>query len=248
LTEITDKPNYYAILTADVRYSKNLSPSEKLIYAEITALINQDGYCWATNEYFLKLYDVTDVSLSRWIKSLERNGFLRLEYDRNGAYITQRRIYPLTKMLMAINKNDNGAINKNVKENNEKKINTPVSEISILKVERMWHQEIETYSTYANLHPELKTAVKFYLDDQEEKEKRGITTAMVKQTLLKVQAHLGKFDYKKVSICLYDAVQKSNKDFNPAWNKTESTNQNTENGKTTTDWVMGKSKIQTGKV
>jgi hypothetical protein len=141
-------------------------------------------------------------------------------------------------------KNDNK--DKNTKEDKEK--NIPASEISILKVERMWHQEIETYSTYINLHPELKTAVKFYLDDQEEKEKKGITTTMVQATLLKVQGHLTRFDYKKVVVSLYEAVQKSNKDFNPAWNKPESTNQNTENGKVAVDWVMGKAKIQTGKV
>jgi hypothetical protein len=141
-------------------------------------------------------------------------------------------------------KNDNK--DKNTKEDKEE--NIPASEILILKPQRMWHQEIETYSTYTSLHPELKTAVKFYLDDQEQKEKKGITTTMVQATLLKIQRHLEKFDYKKVAISLYDSVQKSNKDFNPSWNKPESTNQNTENGKVAVDWVMGKAKIQTGKV
>lgn len=126
MTEEIKSPNYYAILTSDVRYSDKLKPSEKLLYAEITALTNEHGFCWATNDYFAQLYSVTDVAVSRWIKALEKNGFLKIEYDRNGTYVTQRRLYPLTKMLMAVNQNVNGtvnqkvngAINQNVKENN----------------------------------------------------------------------------------------------------------------------------------
>jgi len=140
-------------------------------------------------------------------------------------------------------KNDNK--DKNTKE--DKEINIPVSEISISKPQRIWHQEIETYSMYTTLHPELKEAVKFYLDDQEEKEKRGITTSMVKTTLIKVQGHLGKFDYKKVATSLYNAVQKSNKDFNPAWNEANQTDTNNSDPKVAHGYVMGKQKIFTGK-
>jgi hypothetical protein len=137
---------------------------------------------------------------------------------------------------------------KNVNnDKNEKKKDIPVSEISILKPHRIWHQEIETYPMYTTLHPELKEAVKFYLDDQEEKEKRGITTSMVKTTLIKVQGHLGKFDYKKVATSLYNAVQKSNKDFNPAWNEANQTDTNNQDPKIAHGYVMGKQKVFTGK-
>ena len=106
-----NNPNYYAILTADVRYCPDLSSSEKLLFAEITALSNTLGFCKAGNSYFAKLYKSTDVTISRNIKHLETLGFIRIEYEKKGAKVTQRKIY-------TINKNDNRTINKNVKENN----------------------------------------------------------------------------------------------------------------------------------
>ena len=43
------KPNYYAILTAEVRYDNRLSANEKLLFAEIPALSNKTGEFWAGN-------------------------------------------------------------------------------------------------------------------------------------------------------------------------------------------------------
>ena len=50
-----EKPNYYAIIPAEVRYSKVLTPNAKLLYAEITALCNMNGKCTASTEYFCRL-------------------------------------------------------------------------------------------------------------------------------------------------------------------------------------------------
>ena len=66
-----DKPAYFAILTADVRYDKTLKPLARLLYAEITALCKQEGYCWAGNQYFADLYDVDKNTVSGWIGQLK---------------------------------------------------------------------------------------------------------------------------------------------------------------------------------
>ena len=54
-------------------------PSAKLLYGEITALCNEKGYCWATNDYFSKLYSVSKRTISTWIKSLCNAGYISAE-------------------------------------------------------------------------------------------------------------------------------------------------------------------------
>ena len=67
-----DNPGYYAIIPATVRYDDRLTPNAKLLYGEITALSNKEGYCWAGNAYFANLYGVTKTSISTWIGNLKR--------------------------------------------------------------------------------------------------------------------------------------------------------------------------------
>ena len=90
-----DLPNYYAIIPATVRYSKELSAQEKLIYGEITALSNLKGYCWATNNYFARIYDLSKETVSRQISSLAKHGFITVEliYAKDSKQIQERRIY-----------------------------------------------------------------------------------------------------------------------------------------------------------
>jgi hypothetical protein len=73
-------PSFYAIIPADVRYEKSLTANAKLLYGEITALCNQEGFCWADNKYFAALYSVDHKTISRWISSLENVGFLVIEH------------------------------------------------------------------------------------------------------------------------------------------------------------------------
>ena len=86
-------PNFYAIIPANVRYDKELKANSKLMYGEITALSNKEGYCWASNKYFAELYEVTPQAISNWIKLLEKKGYIKIEYIREGKEIKQRNIY-----------------------------------------------------------------------------------------------------------------------------------------------------------
>lgn len=71
--------NYYAIIPANVRYDDNVRPNAKLLYGEITALCNERGFCWASNQYFAELYKVSKTSISLWIKELINNGYITTE-------------------------------------------------------------------------------------------------------------------------------------------------------------------------
>ena len=72
-----EKPSYYAIIPAEVRYSKKLTPNAKLLYAEITALCNMNGKCIASTDYFCKLYEVSRISIQKWLKILENNNYIK---------------------------------------------------------------------------------------------------------------------------------------------------------------------------
>lgn len=121
-----EQPNYYAITPATVRYDNNLKSVEKLLYGEITALANKNGYCYAKNKYFADLYNVTSVSVSRWISHLQELGYIETEIIRNkNKEIVSRNIYIVDTPYYQKNqypyahKNTEG-INKNVKDNNIK--------------------------------------------------------------------------------------------------------------------------------
>jgi len=88
------KPNYYAVIPAEVRYNEKLTANSKLLFGEITALCNKKGVCWATNNYFAELYKVDKKTVSNWIKQLQEQGFLKteLEYDKKTKQVTQRNI------------------------------------------------------------------------------------------------------------------------------------------------------------
>lgn len=77
------KPNYYAVVPANVRYAA-IPASAKLLYGEITALCDKKGYCWATNSYFANLYQVTERNITRWLAELVKFGFCRVDKNVGG--------------------------------------------------------------------------------------------------------------------------------------------------------------------
>lgn len=90
-----EKPNYYAILPASVRYDKNLCANSKLLYAEITALSNKEGYCWATNKYFSELFGLSSDRISKLISNLVDSGYIArtMITDERTQEIKERRLY-----------------------------------------------------------------------------------------------------------------------------------------------------------
>lgn len=123
---MNEKPGYYSILTANVRYDKRLKANEKLLFSEITALSNKYGYCTATNGYFSNLYEVSKTSISIWINNLKRCGYLEIEtiYKENSKEIIQRKMYPQTNPI----KENLNRYSRKVKGGIQENLKTPIKE------------------------------------------------------------------------------------------------------------------------
>lgn len=83
ISQEMERPNYYAILPANVRYDKRLSANAKLLYCEISALANVKGYCYASNNYFSELFKVDTRSVQRWLYNLKDYGYIIMDFDEN---------------------------------------------------------------------------------------------------------------------------------------------------------------------
>ena len=91
--------------------------SELNLLLIISSLTAENGFCYASNDYLAKLFEIDEVSVSRKIKKLEYFGYITIEYERRGSQITKRQIR-LTKMLTVDLQKSQSTINKNVKEKN----------------------------------------------------------------------------------------------------------------------------------
>jgi len=75
-----EQPNYYAVLSAEVRYDNRLKANVKLLYAEITALCGMNAECFASNKYFSDLYGKSKTSISVWVSELVKYGYIKVRY------------------------------------------------------------------------------------------------------------------------------------------------------------------------
>ena len=119
-----EKPNYYAVIPAEVRYSKKLTPNAKLLYAEITALCNMNGKCTASTDYFCKLYEVSRVSIQKWLKILEETKHIkRVNIYKQGSKEILTRVITLVNSPSKEKLTDNITINNiNLTDSNKKKL------------------------------------------------------------------------------------------------------------------------------
>lgn len=88
---------FYAIIPAIVRYDNQLNGNAKLLYGELTALANERGYCWATNQYFASLYNVSKRTIISWMKQLEKRKYIKIQvfYKPDSKIVDRRHIYIL---------------------------------------------------------------------------------------------------------------------------------------------------------
>lgn len=150
---LKEKPNYYAVIPADVRYNELITPNSKLLYAEITALADKKGFCWANNEYFSQLYNVSKTSISKWVSQLEKEGYIdtHLIYKEGTKQIVNRYIKiikdPIEEKLNRYVRKVKDPIEEKLKDNTTS-INTTSIKEKIYKKESFKKPTLEEIEKY----------------------------------------------------------------------------------------------------
>ena len=83
----------WAILPAAVRYDKHLPANAKLIYAEIAAKINEEGYCFASNSYFAERFGLKEDTVSGLVRRLADAEYISIDLDSSRQNRDKRRVY-----------------------------------------------------------------------------------------------------------------------------------------------------------
>lgn len=166
-----EKPNYYSILPATVRYDPELKDKAKLLYSEITSLCNENGECWASNNYFAELYKTSSNNISKLIASLIEKGYLerKIFYKNGTKEIEKRVLIPIgenyntywRKLQYPIGENDKeNNININNKENNN--INIIIKESKKNSYKSFTKPTIEDIKLYCEERKNKIDAEKFF--------------------------------------------------------------------------------------
>lgn len=95
---------------------------ERLLLIDILSLCKKKGYCWATNEYFKNMFNVSKQTISKSISSLSKYGYIVLEYDRKEKNNSKRVIRlseVLKNQISGIKNNLNTSVQENFKQYNK---------------------------------------------------------------------------------------------------------------------------------
>ena len=160
-----EKPNYFAIIPANVRYDTDLRANAKLMYGEITALSSKYGECSASNNYFARLYEVDCSAISKWITQLKDKKYIEIEYITNGKEIKKRiiKIIGIDKYQYVLPK-DNGGYCQKAIENNTSNNNTSIKKeiYKERKFKKPTLEEVEEYCKERNNGINAQKFIDFY--------------------------------------------------------------------------------------
>ncbi len=154
-----------------------------MLFSEITALSNKYGYCTAGNEYFSKLYNVSERSITRWIGNLKELGYIKYVpiYQKDSKKVIERRLYPLTNSKEPLDKNVYEGrqkcpkpLDKNVEDNitsintinNNTNTTTTTDTTEIKIIYEFWESNVGSLSPY------LQKEIQVIYDDWKEVSKQ----------------------------------------------------------------------------
>ena len=111
--------NYYVIIPEKVLHNNKLSPFARLIYGELLALANINGFAWISNKKLAEKYAVTTRTITQAVSSLESENLLvtKLIYKPNSKEVERREIYfnaPMENNFMGVSKKSSIPYRKNL--------------------------------------------------------------------------------------------------------------------------------------
>jgi len=72
---------YYGSIPLPIRHHKDLKPISKLLYAEITSTLNEQGKCIKRNAHFVKALHISISTVNSALKELREYGFIHVQID-----------------------------------------------------------------------------------------------------------------------------------------------------------------------
>jgi SOS-response transcriptional repressor LexA len=148
-----ENQNHWFIGTDNLILDENINNTQKLILMKLTALSNQKGYAFCSNQYLSELFKIAPQNISKNINILEKKGYLKCEYDEKN-----HRTILLMFALIPINANIKTPINASVKHNNKdvnnKDVNNKEEKKKINKKEKNQSELNESANEYFS-NPEV---------------------------------------------------------------------------------------------
>lgn len=85
----------YSVIPARVRDDHSLRPNAKLLYGELSALSQAEGYCWASNAYLAERLGIAAKTVEGLLKQLKdrEHIYLDVERDEETNEVLRRKIW-----------------------------------------------------------------------------------------------------------------------------------------------------------
>lgn len=97
----------YSIVPTEIMINKKISSTAKILYAIISSLTNEKGYCWASNKYLGEVLDIKERQISDIINTLVDIGLINSVITDN-----YKRKITLTGKIVVTQKTAKGVAKK----------------------------------------------------------------------------------------------------------------------------------------